>query len=128
VIYAILPGGVNSSYWILSSLATAVYILMYLFMYAAAIRLRYKHPEVKRPFAVPGGKAGIWVVAGWGILAMAFLLVLTLMPPSQISFSRISPLVYLLFMGVGALVVLAIPLVIYRLKKPSWQTAITPEN
>ena len=35
VIYAILPGGVNSSYWILSSLATVVYILMYFFMYAA---------------------------------------------------------------------------------------------
>jgi amino acid transporter len=128
VIYAILPGGVNSSYWILSSLATAVYILMYFFMYAAAIRLRYKYPQVKRPFAVPGGKAGIWVVAGWGIFAVAFLLVLTLMPPSQISFSRISPLVYLLFMGLGALIVLAIPLVIYRLKKPSWKTAIAPEN
>ena len=71
---------------------------------------------------------GIWVVAGWGILAMVFLLVLTLMPPSQISFSRISPLVYLLFMGVGALVVLAIPLVIYRLKKPSWKTSVAREN
>jgi amino acid transporter len=128
VIYAILPGGVNSSYWMLSSLATAIYILMYFFMYAAAIRLRYKHPEVKRPFCVPGGKVGIWVVAGWGILAMAFLLILTLMPPSQISFSRISPLVYLLFMGLGALIVLAIPLVIYRIKKPSWKTAIEPEN
>jgi uncharacterized membrane protein YqgA involved in biofilm formation len=59
---------------------------------------------------------------------MVFLLVLTLMPPSQISFSRISPLVYLLFMGVGGLVVLAIPLVIYGIKKPSWKTASEPEN
>ena len=123
VIYAILPGGVNSAYWMLSSLAVAVYILMYFFMYAAAIRLRYKHPEVKRPFAVPGGKVGIWAVAGWGILAMVFLLVLTLIPPSQISFSNISPFIYLLLMGVGALVVLAIPLFIYRMKKPSWKTA-----
>ena len=123
VVSAILPGGVNSAYWILSSLATAVYILMYFFMYAAAIKLRYKHPEVKRPFAVPGGKVGIWVVAGWGIVAMVFLLALSLIPPSQISFSRISPFVYLLCMGVGTLVVLAIPLVIYRLKKPSWKMA-----
>ena len=123
VIYTILPGGVNSAYWMLSSLAVAVYILMYFFMYAAAIRLRYKHPEVKRPFAVPGGKVGIWAVAGWGILAMVFLLVLTLIPPSQISFSKISPFIYLLLMGVGALVVLAIPLFIYRMKKPSWKTA-----
>jgi amino acid transporter len=123
VIYAILPGGVNSAYWMLSSLAVAVYILMYFFMYAAAIRLRYNHPEVKRPFAVPGGKAGIWVVAGWGIVAMVSLLILTLIPPSQISFFRISPFVYLLFMGIGTLAVLAIPLIIYRLKKPSWKTA-----
>jgi amino acid transporter len=64
VIYALLPGGVNRAYWMLPSLATAIYILMYFFMYAAAIRLRYNHPEVKRPFSVPGGKVGIWVVAG----------------------------------------------------------------
>ena len=54
---------------------------------------------------------------------MVFLLILTLIPPSQISFSKISPFVYLLLMGVGALVVLAIPLLIYRMKRPSWKTA-----
>lgn len=122
LIYALLPGGVNSSYWMLLSLTTAVYIMMYFFMYAAAIKLRYKHPEVKRPFAVPGGKVGIWLVAGWGIVAMVILMVLTLIPPSQISFSRISALGYLMFMGAGALVVLAIPLVIYGMKKPGWKT------
>jgi hypothetical protein len=54
---------------------------------------------------------------------MVFLLALSLIPPSQISFFRISPLVYLLFMGMGALVVLAIPLVIHGIKKPGLKTA-----
>ena len=128
VIQFILPGGVNSAYWILSSLATAVYILMYFFMYAAAIKLRYKHPEVKRPFAIPGGKVGIWLVAGWGIVAMVILLALSLIPPNQISFSKISPFVYFLGMGIGTLIVLAIPLVIYKLKKPSWKTTDESTN
>jgi amino acid transporter len=123
LVYAILPGGVNSSYWILLSLTTAVYIMMYFLMYAAAIRLRYTHPNVKRPFSVPGGMVGIWVVGGWGIVAMAILLILTFIPPNQISFIGMSPILYLLIMAIGVLVVIAIPLVIFRMRKPSWNMA-----
>ncbi len=123
LVYAILPGGVDSSYWILFSLTTAVYIMMYILMYAAAIRLRYTHPNVKRPFTIPGGKVGIWVVGRWGIVAMAILLMLTLIPPSQISFIGRSPVFYLELIAAGALVVLAIPLVICTLKKPGWNLA-----
>ena len=123
MVYAILPGGVNSSYWILLSLTTAVYIMMYFLMYAAAIRLRYTHPNVKRPFSVPGGMVGIWVVGGWGIVAMAILLILTFIPPNQISFIGMSPILYLLIMAIGVLVVIAIPLVIFRMRKPSWNMA-----
>ncbi|MDD5648132.1 MAG: amino acid permease [Dehalococcoidia bacterium] len=120
-VYAILPGGVNSSYWILLALTTIVYIVMYFFMYAAAIKLRYSQPGVERPFKIPGGKTGIWLVAGWGFLAMAFLFFLALIPPSQIAFSNLSTSNYVLFMILGMLAVVAIPVIIYQLKKPQWR-------
>jgi amino acid transporter len=129
-VYAILPGGVNSSYWILLALTTIVYIVMYFFMYAAAIKLRYNHPEVHRSFFIPGGKAGMWLVAGWGFMAMVFLFILALIPPSQIAFANFSTVYYVLFMIVGLLAVVAVPLIIYRLRKPGWkpeETGIHPE-
>ena len=122
-VYTILPGGVNSSYWVLLALTTMVYLVMYFFMYAAAIKLRYNHPEVIRAFSIPGGKAGMWVVAGWGFVAMIFLFFLAMIPPSQIAFTHLSPWQYALFMIVGLLAVVAVPLIIYRLKKPGWKRA-----
>jgi amino acid transporter len=124
-VYTILPGGVNSSYWILLALTTIVYIVMYFFMYAAAIKLRYSQPNVERPFRIPGGKAGVWLVAGWGFLSMAFLCFLALVPPSQIAFSNVSIGNYVLFMVLGTLAVVAVPVIIYQLRKPQWKPSAT---
>lgn len=116
-VYTILPCDTNSSYWMLLALTSMVYIVMYFFMYAAAIKLRYSHPEVKRAFLIPGGKAGIWLVGGWGFLAMAFLLTLSMLPPSQISFAGIDKWQYVLFMMGGTMIIMAVPLIICRLRK-----------
>ena len=59
---------VNSSYWILSALTSQLALVFYLFMFAAAIRLRYRNADTPRAYRIPGGKIGIWVVAGAGIL------------------------------------------------------------
>lgn len=120
-VYTILPCGINSSYWMLLALTSIVYIVMYFFMYAAAIKLRYNHPEVQRAFLIPGGKAGIWLVGGWGFLAMVFLFILSLIPPSQISFTGISTWHYVLFMIGGTLAIVVIPLIIYKFRKPGWK-------
>jgi amino acid transporter len=120
VIYTILPGGVNSSFWMLFALTTCVYLVMYFFMYAAAISLRYKCPNVKRPFTIPGGKAGMWLVAGWGFLSMVFVFILALIPPNQIKGMNLSKTAYILIMLGGTIVVSLVPLVIYQFKKPSW--------
>ena len=116
-VYVLLPGGVNGSFWMLFALTTTVYIVMYFLMYAAAIRLRYSHPNVPRAFSSPGGKAGMWAVAGFGILMMALLFILAMLPPSQITEGSS----FVVFMIVGTLVVVAIPLIIYAFRKPSWK-------
>jgi amino acid transporter len=117
-VYVLLPGGVNSSFWMLFALTTAVYIVMYWLMYASAIKLKYSHPDVKRSFSIPGGKLGMWIVAGFGFLSMVFLFILALLPPSQISEGSNN---YLAFMLFGTLVVVAVPLIIYHFKKPEWK-------
>jgi glutamate:GABA antiporter len=47
------------------SMVTITYVLIF----PAVIKLRYKYPDVHRPYRIPGGTAGLWVV---GILTTAW--------------------------------------------------------
>jgi glutamate:GABA antiporter len=47
------------------SMVTITYILIF----PAVIKLRYSHPDVPRPYRIPGGKAGLWTA---GILTTAW--------------------------------------------------------
>lgn len=76
---------VNSAYWILIVLTTQLYLLMYILMFAAAIKLRYKRPLTIRPFKIPGGKLGLWVICGLGIASSIFTFVIAFFPPVQLA-------------------------------------------
>jgi len=126
-VYALLPGDVNSSFWILFALTTLVYIVMYLLMYASLIKLRYSKPDVPRIFKIPGGKAGVWLVGGWGFIAMAFLFIVALFPPSEISGSSLTPTEYVAFLLGGTILITIIPIIIHALAKPEWKPESTHE-
>lgn len=93
---------------------------MYIMMFAAAIYLRYKEPNTPRPYRVPGGNFGMWVVAGAGFIGSLMAFVLSFIPPSQIPVGN--PGSYILILMVGTLGFFVIPLIIYACRKPSWQT------
>ena len=120
LIFLVLPGGVNSGFWMLLALTTTVYIVMYILMYLAAIKLRYSQSNVKREFKVPGGKVGMWAIAGWGIASMIVIFILALFPPSQSSVESISLLAFEFLMIAGTIGVVLVPQIIYWQRKPSW--------
>jgi amino acid transporter len=122
VIFVLLPGGVNSAFWMLLALTTTVYIVMYILMYLAAIKLRYSQLNVKRAFKVPGGKLGMWATSGWGIVSMIIIFVLALLPPAQASVESINIVAFEALMVVGTIGVVLVPQVIYWKRKPSWIT------
>lgn len=76
---------INSSFWILSNLTAELALLFYIMLFAAAIRLRRKHANVTRSYKIPGGKAGMNLVAGTGILSCIIIFGLGFLPPSQIT-------------------------------------------
>lgn len=118
LVLIVLPT-VESAYQIMSQMATIIYLIMVLLIYGAFIRLRSVAPGRKRGFRVPGGKAGEVIVCGLGILGALLALVLSFLPPSQISTG--SPVVYVGIIIIGVAVFLAIPLVVYARRKPSWR-------
>lgn len=111
---------VNTSYWILTALTTQLTVIMYLLMLASAIRLRYTEPDTPRPYRIPGGRhAGMWVMAGMGIIGSAFGLIVGFFPPAGISHWP-TPL-YILTMLVAILVLSLPPFLADIFKKPSWR-------
>jgi amino acid transporter len=59
-------------------LAISTTTISYLAMFPALVKLRYSHPELPRPYRVPGGMAGAWTCAAlttfWSLLATVVLL------------------------------------------------------
>lgn len=82
-IYLIFPNP-NVGFYFMSTFTVGLYLIMYLLMYAAVIFLRYRQPNLLRPYQIPGGKAGTWLVAGTGFLAAAFALLVSFFPPAQL--------------------------------------------
>jgi amino acid transporter len=74
----------NSSYWLLSAMTSELALFFYILLFVAAIRLRYKYPDIERPFRIPGGNAGIWIVGVVGLLAVVFTFSVGLLPPEQL--------------------------------------------
>ncbi|MBO0845270.1 MAG: amino acid permease [Nocardioides sp.] len=117
--YALIPD-VSSAYWIFSVITTQVYLIMYLLMFVAAIRLRRNDPDHPRGYRAPMlvGMCGVGFAASLAALLVGFV------PPSQ--FGGGNPFVYFLIVGGGALGLgLLVPFLFYRLRKPSWKQSST---
>jgi putative glutamate/gamma-aminobutyrate antiporter len=118
VMFIVLPS-VQASYQILSQLTVILYLVMYLLMFAAGIYLRFSQPNRPRPYRIPGGDIGMWIVGGVGFVGSLLALVLSFIPPGQIKVG--SPTVYVgILIGLTVLFV-AIPFVIFAIRKPHWQ-------
>ena len=106
----IVMDDVSVAFFLLSALTVGLYLVMYMMMYAAGIRLRYTQPGLTRSYRVPGGNAGMWAVGGIGFLAVLFSFIVTFFPPSQLPVG--SPATYTWLVAVGTLVFLSMPFII----------------
>jgi len=113
VVFLIMPT-VNSSYWVLSNLTAQLALLFYILLFAAAIRLRYKHAHIERAYQIPGGLVGIWLVCGIGIITCIGAIILGFLPPVKIAVGGIVRYETILIFGMLACCLL--PMLLYRAK------------
>ena len=105
---------VSSAFMLMSALAVQLYLIMYLLMFAAAIKLRYTRPEVKRGYTIPGGKVGIWMVSGLAIITCIFVFVFGFIPPKAVLDEGIPASAgYIGFLVTGVAVFTCVPLYFY---------------
>ncbi|MGN6130264.1 MAG: APC family permease [Nocardioidaceae bacterium] len=115
LLYAFVPD-VSSAYWIFSVITTQVYLIMYLLMFVAAVRLRRHDPDHPRGYRAPMlvGLCGVGFAAALAALLVGFV------PPSQFGSGHVG--VYLVVVAGGALGLgLLVPFLFYRFRKPSWK-------
>jgi glutamate:GABA antiporter len=116
---------VSSAFWLLSALAVQLYLVMYLLMFSAAIRLRHKDPDVVRPYSVPGGKAGLWIISGIGFVASALVILFGFIPPETVRAKGTGSVVEYVAFLIGVMIVfIAIPFIFFHMskKRPHWRT------
>jgi amino acid transporter len=83
-----------------------VIVAMYALVFASVIRLRHTRPDVPRPYRIPGGLPGVWLVGGVGLLGCLVSFLLGFIPPSQLATG--DTVAYVLLLA-AASVVLCLP-------------------
>jgi len=61
VAVAAFNGGSDSKFLVVLTIAISTTLISYLWIFPAALKLRYNHAHVHRPYSIPGGRRGMWV-------------------------------------------------------------------
>ncbi len=117
LLYVFLPS-VNQAYWILSAMTVELLCIVYLLVFAALIKLRYSRPDAPRPFKIPGGIPGIWLIGGMGAFGVIFAFIVGLMPTG--AFTAKETFFYVIGVLLGTFLLAVPPLIFLKLKKPGW--------
>ncbi|MET9295995.1 APC family permease [Streptomyces sp. NPDC003077] len=119
LLYAFIPD-VSSAYWIFSVITTQIYLIVYLLVFVAVVRLRKLRPDQQRGFRVPA----VHLVAGVGFAASLCAMVIGFIPPEQFGSGPLWR--YLLIVGGGLLIIgILAPVAFLVFRKPSW---VHPEH
>ena len=110
----ILFDSINAAYWTLSVMCAQMALLVYVFMFSAAIKLRYSQPNQPRAYKIPGGNAGMWIVAGTGLLCCVGTILIGFVLPTQIQFK--TPLFFQAFLVTGLIIFVILPWVFSKKK------------
>lgn len=114
VMFVLLPS-VQAAYQILSAMTVGLYLIMYIVMFLAFLKLRVSNAAVKRTFKVPFG----YFFGGLGLLASSVAFVLSFYPPDQINTG--SPMAWVLILMIGIALGVILPFAIYSVRKPEWK-------
>ena len=116
-VFVVAPN-TSEAFAMLQDVSISLYMLMYVCMFAAAIKLRRSQPDRERPIKI----RFLPVIACVGILSAVSAIILGLTPPA--GYSSLSPATYGAIIAAGVIVLAIPPQFIHHFRKPSWSTEI----
>ena len=119
--YAQVGDALNiDGYWVLVAITSLINIIMYLFMFSAFLKLRVSQADKPRPFKLPGGKVGAYIVGGVAIITLVFGFIFGLYPSNPLSDTMTVVYIIGVFLAVVCISILP-PFIISKwFKKDSW--------
>ena len=103
----------NSVFYVLTMVSAQIYLVMYALMFISVIVLRFTKPDIERSFQIPGGKPGLWIVAGTGLLASVLGICFMFVPPEMsnvtINATWFTPIILLAFTSI-----VVTPFILYK--------------
>ena len=120
--YVIMTTSNINGYWVLVTITSLLNIIMYFFMFMAFVKLRKTQKDKPRPFKLPGGAIGMWIIAVVSIGTLGFGFVFGLLPVDTTGYSAIGIATYILGMLFGVIAIGILPpyIIKKKLKKASW--------
>jgi putative glutamate/gamma-aminobutyrate antiporter len=119
LIFVLVPD-VSNAFIALVDMATALYLIMYVLMFASALILRRTQPNAARGYRVPAMN----LVAGVGLAACLVALVMSFIPPT--GHSAVAPAAYPWLVALVVVVLGAPPLLFYQFRRPRWDQRLDP--
>lgn len=108
-------GGNNVSFLTAMSLTVVIYLVGYLLFFISYFILICKKKSLKRSYEIPGGTVVKVIVATAGLLTSIFALVISFVPPADLSGKNVT--IYLTTLIVAFTVTIIIPFAIYYIAR-----------
>lgn len=115
--FFLLPDA-STAFWVLSVMAAQIYLVMYIFLFLAGLKLRYSHPNVERKYKVPFKNIGMWILTVVGVLASLLGIGLGFVPPDKLFTGSLW--IYEGFIVIGLVIMTIIPYLVYKFRHPRW--------
>ena len=106
---------VNTFYWFLTALSTNLYMMMYILLFASAIKLNYRHAFKDCTFKLSSSRFGLKFLAILGIFGCALTVIVGFFPPRELMISDL--LSYCLWMMISMIASIAFSLLFFAYKK-----------
>jgi glutamate:GABA antiporter len=116
LLFAFVPA-VSNAYWVFMTITTSVYLLVYLSMFVAAMRLRRDQPDHPRGYRAPA----LPLLCVVGFVSSVAAIAIGFVPPSQFGDGGAGQFVAIVGGGI-LLLGLVLPVLLIRLRRPAWQS------
>jgi len=98
IVFLIMPS-LQSSFKLLSAIASQQYACMYILMFAAAVKMRLHETSIVSGFRIPGGNAIVFILALIGSISMLAVIVVGFTPPAGASLQSVIEYEFVMFGG-----------------------------
>jgi len=98
LLFFVVPS-INGFFWFLTALSTGLYMIMYVLMFLAALKLHYKHTNRPQVFKIPGRKLGMWITALLGLTGCLATILVSFLPPDNVNIGSASSYIFMICLG-----------------------------